>query len=521
MNRAATTLRRDLIGLTLLSLAIVTLHLPAPAQQFQPRLDTWLALPPNEQLYREGLDDRKGMGRIFVPAMTTPANEPLYAVFHDGELLGEKLMGSSFFLAPGHYTVILGTGTLEQRIHREVDVPREATVIIEPSWCSLTVEVIDESRNNFPQDLQTFGVTTGESFGILPAINPELGQQLQTLILQPGLYKIVKRGQDFNTFVDFATVLLEAGAYTPFTVVINSVTRGFTGAGILTRATQLRRLRYWKVFAAVHGNVILTSKNSESAREVGTDLSLLTQFENRLLFDHFPHYYLSSNLLDIGALKQHRAQFVINRDRLQFKNTYVYFLLNWLGGYGRLEVSTHMLPSILLFDPPRSIILQDPDGRTLDTVNVSRFEAAPALYPLAMKEGVGVNITPVKRFNARLSLRSGLGFRQSYNHQVYRQSEKVDTLYQRSPDSHLRGLETSLVTNFAFFQNLVITTELDVLFPFEDIGRPVTDLENFVSLGVSKHITIEHTLRLQRHPADFDYIYQEQLVSIRLSYFLF
>jgi hypothetical protein len=481
---------------------------------------TWLAPSPNEQLYKEGLDDVKGMGRLFVPAMTTPANEPLYAVFRAGDLMGERVMGSSFFLEPGTYTVILGTGNLEQRIHRDVVIPREGTVILEPDWCSLTVEIIDESRNSYSQDLQIFSVSTGESFGILPAINPELGEQLQTLVLPQGLYKIVKRGRDFNTFVNFATVLLEEGVYTPFTVVVNSVTEDFTGAGILSSTSQLKQIKHWRIFGALHGNVILTANNL-SSRDLRTNVTLISQFENRLLFDRFPHYYLSSNLLDLGALKQHGARFVINQDRLQLKNTYVYFILNWLGGYARLEASTHLLPTMLLFDPPKSITLLDPSGRIEGRkVNVTKFEAAPILFPLGLKEGLGVNITPVKKFNTRISIRSGLGYRQNYNHNVYYQSGAIDTLYQRSPNNSLRGLETSLVSNLSFFQNLVITTELDVLFPF---GREkeVMDLENFISYGVTKNITLEHTLRLQRNPTLYDYIIQEQLVSIRLSYYLF
>ena len=485
------------------------------------RFDTWLAAPPKEQLYREGFDDQKGVGRIFVPAMTTPANEPLYAVFRDGKLVGERLMGSSFFLEPGTYTVILGTGNIEQRVHREVVVNREETVVIDPTWCSLTIEVIDESRNSFPQDLQIFNATTGESYGILSAINPELGEQLQTLILQPGLYKIVKRGLDFNTFVNFATLLLEPGVYTPFTVVINSstITKDFTGAGIITRASQLRQLKQWKVYAAVHGNVIITSDNNTS-KNLRTNLSLLSQLENRLLFDRFPHYYLSNNLLDLGALKQYGAKFVINQDRLQLKNSYVYFFLNWLGTYGRFDALTHLAPRIALFDSLRTITLHDTKGNfRQQKIGVTQFEKAPPIFPIELKEGIGVNITPLKRFNARLSIRSGLGYQQVYNHDnVY--SEVSDALYKQVENSFVRGMEASLVSSLVFFQNVTVTTQLDVLFPFGG-QKTIVDLENFVSLRITKQISLEHTFRLKQNPARDDYLIQEHLISVRLSYYFF
>lgn len=231
--------RGSLIAITILYL----ISHPASAQTVKTRHETWLSSPPLQQLYSEGLDDQKGMGRIFVPSITNPNNEPFYAVFRNDELVGERNMGASFFLLPGAYTVVLGSGTFDQRIHKDIEVRLEETVIIEPDWCALTIEIIDESRNNFRQDLQVFDVTTATPIAVLPSINPELGEQLQTLLLPPGLYKILKRGRDFNTFVNFATVLLEAGSYTPFTIVIDSQTGNFTGAGIIVQGTELKQIR--------------------------------------------------------------------------------------------------------------------------------------------------------------------------------------------------------------------------------------------------------------------------------------
>jgi len=494
--------------------------------------ETWLTPSPSLQLYIEELDDRKGLGRIFVPAMTSPGNEPFYAVFQEEELVGEKSMGASFFLTPGSYTVILGTGTLEQRIRREVEIRREETVILKPDWCALTIEVIDETRSYFKQDLQIFRVATLESYGILPFINPELGEQLQTLILPSGLYKVVKRGADFNTYVNFATVLLEPGTYTPYTIVIDSESGDFKGAGILTAAAQLRQRRNWSLFGAVHGHAILTSANDKSSKDIKTNLTILSQFENRLLFDRFPHYYLSNNLLELGALRQEGAKFIIDRDRLQLKNTYVYYLLDWLGGYGRFEVTTHLFPATIQFDPPRDVIFLDLEGREKrQELNDTEVESAPALFPFELKEGLGVNVTPLKTFIARLSLRTGFGFRQTYNRDVYQERkdlERIDTTrnitvtyIERVEDSFRRGLETSLISNLALLRNLIITTDLDVFFPFNEWNKPELDLENFISLGVTKNISIEHTLRIERTPADYDWTIQEQFVSIRFSYFLF
>jgi hypothetical protein len=509
--------------LTYLYCLLVIVSVVGTAYSAEPgasRYDTWIAAPPEAQIYNEAQDDQKGMGRIFVPAMTNAQNEPFYAVFQGDTLIGEKTMGSSFFLPAGKYSVILGTGTLEQRIRKEVEIGREQMVIITPDWSALTVDIIDQSRNNYKQDLQIFNLITGETFGIIPSINPDLGEQLPTLILKPGLYKIVKRGQDFNTFVNFTTVLLESGAYTPYTIVINSDTKDFTGAGILSSSLQKRTISHWQRYAAVHGSVIVNSSNDISSRTLRTDLTLLGQFENRMLYDNFPHYYNSTNLVELGAQQQSGAKFGLTQNRIQLKNTYVYYILGWLGGYGRLDVTSHPMPTTYLFSTNTNVTLLDQNGDTTSIKhNVSQFETQPALFPLGFKEGVGINVTPLKRFNARLSFRTGFGLQQDFRNNVY-QAISGDTVYQKQKNSYVRGLETSVVSNLIFFSNLGMTTELDVLFPFGGEERRI-DIENYITLGISKYVTIEHTFRFSHDRSSSPWDIQEQFVSVRISYYIF
>ncbi|MBT7618508.1 MAG: hypothetical protein HN590_14600 [Calditrichaeota bacterium] len=490
------------------------------AQVVEDPYQTWLSLPPSQQLYVEGADDQKGMGRIFVPAITSPANEPFYAVFQGEELIGERRMGSSFFLPPGKYSIIFGTGSIQQRIQREIDIDRGQTIIFDPDWCALSVDVIDESRNNFKKDLQVYDNETLENFGILSAINPELGEQLQSLLLEPGLYKIVPRGSDPNTFVNFATVHLETGTYTPYTLVINSQTGDFIGSGILPFATRTKQNSLWKHFPAVHGSIIINDANNVTEEESKINISVLTQFENRLLYDQLPHFLLSNNLIEIGALRQEKQTFLITQDRVQLKNTYVYYFLPFLGGYTRFEVSTHLFPTISRFETGRDITLRDLDLIEEVLTNVDDVELEPSLFPLGLKEGIGVNITALRTFTSRLNIRAGFGYRQTYNKSVYKQSSFDVNLYQRIPNNFVRGFETSLISNLSILNNLTITTELDVLFPTGSMDLPVVDLENTSTLGLTRNVTLEHIFRLNRDPA-LDWTVREQFLSVRISYFFF
>jgi len=492
------------------------------AQVAEDPYQTWLSLPPSQQLYVEGEDDQKGMGRIFVPAITSPANEPFYAVFQGEELIGERRMGSSFFLPPGKYSIIFGTGSIQQRLRREIDIDRGQTIIFDPDWCALTVDVMDESRNNpeVKKDLQVYANETLEYFGIISAINPELGEQLQTLLLEPGLYKIIPRGTDPNTFVNFATVHLETGTYTPYTLVINSKTGDFIGSGILPFAARAKQNSLWKHYPAVHGSIIINDANNVSEEESKINISVLTQFENRLLFDQLPHFLLSRNLVEIGALRQEKQTFLITQDRVQLKNTYVYYFLPFLGGYTRFEVSTHLFPTISRFDSGKDITMRDLDLNDEIHYNVDDVELEPSLFPLGMKEGIGVNITALRTFTSRLNIRAGFGYRQTYNESVYKQSSDDVNLYERIPDNFVRGFETSLISNLSILNNLTITTELDVLFPTGSIDKPVVDLENTSTLGLTRNVTLEHIFRLNRDPA-LEWTIMEQFLSVRISYFFF
>ncbi len=504
----------------LFSLLGITICYAAEIGEQDDRYTSWLSPPSWQQLYAEGRDDQKGMGRIFIPAMTSPSMEPPYAVFQDGELIDETPMGSSMFLKPGNYTILIGSGIIEQRIRREVTITREQTYMLEPDWCAITVEVIDESRNSFKEDLQIYDTKTFQNMGIIPAINPELGEHLETQLLSPGLFKIIERGYDPNTYVNFTTVLLEESTYTPYTVVISSQTGDFIGSGILSSTQRQRVNQNWKMFGVMHGTVVWNSANNVTEKNSKTNISVLAQFDSRITYEKMPYYYLASSLIELGSLRPETGKFQITQDRIQLKNTFVYYLLSWFGGYGRLELTTHAFKTVSCFDSPRNIILRDLNANDTYLNNIKEIKLEPSLFPLGLKEGIGANITPLRTYNARISFRTGFGYRQTYNNDVFRQSSLASNVYERIPNIFVRGIESSLISNLAIWRNLSITTEIDVLFPIDDLQEPVYDLENTTTLSLTRNVSLEHVFRMSHNPA-FSWTIQEQFVTVRISYFVF
>lgn len=222
----------------------------------------------------------------------------------------------------------------------------------------------------------------------------------------------------------------------------------------------------------------------------------------------------------MGTQKLRESRFTIKPDRSQLKNTYIYFLEKWVGGYFRLDCLTHLFPTKELYSEKRWLYRYNQDNRLIDSIEADQFTFQPAFYPLELKEGLGLNITPISTYRVKLSLRGGFGFRQSFNKGVYRESDSPGKFY-RVSNQFQKGFETSFLSFFALPFNISVTSELDALFPIESQSEVVIDFSNHTSWLLTRRVSLDHILRVKRDRALYSYNRVEQLVSIRLSYYLF
>jgi len=68
---------------------------------------------------------------------------------------------------------------------------------------------------------------------------------------------------------------------------------------------------------------------------------------------------------------------------------------------------------------------------------------------------------------------------------------------------------------------MMITSELDILFPSGTNKELVYDWENNLNLRLSKNISIDYTFRFKRDPSIVSYVQTEQILLLRYSYILF
>ncbi len=483
----------------------------------------WIAPPPQYQLDQEGLDDVKGLGRIFLPTMTNSDFEPVYTVFQNDSMIKVQKMGKSVFLRPGKYTITFGSGTLDQMMTRTIELRAEETRIIEPTWSGLTIRIIDELRNWLKEPYELYRLPEGEAYGIGYGADEQLGENLQTWILKPGLYKIVKLGEHVNTYVNFATVRLLPGDLTQYTIVIDSETKNFKGAGILESEMKSRSRTNWTTYGALYGSFTLNRANNITSEEEQTSMAFVAQLDYNINYNTKQHYFLSRGLIEEGwNMQQEQSSFRSYLDNIRLKNTYIFYFLSGIGLYGRFFLETNLFETIYYYDKPTTVIFYDKEGNVKKRhVDVKDISVSPKFSPLELKEGLGINISFIRSLRANFNIRMGMGFRQNINWKLFTQNTDDDTTFFEKESAYLRGPEASVLGNLRIFRNVMITSELDMLIPSGQDNQLVYDWENNLNYRVSKNISIDYTVRIKKDPSIVPYVQSEQILLLRYSYILF
>ncbi|MCK4546238.1 MAG: hypothetical protein KAW17_02245 [Candidatus Eisenbacteria sp.] len=504
-------------------MALALLPWGALAQEADPY--AWDRPSPGEQRDAEAMIIPWGQGSIFAPAMTNPEYEPLYSVYAGDSLLAVQTMGRSILARPGRYKVCLGSGAMDQRIEQTVEVHRGHATMVTPAWGGLVVSILDETRNSVKESYEIFRMSDAKSFGVGTSYEEEMGEHPITWILPPGLYKIVGLGESFNTYVNFATVDLRPGGLTRFTIVQNTVTGDFVGAGVVELGGAVRKIEDWQAYTAFHGSFIMNRSQQTTEDDPQTDLTFSSQMEARLRYERERHSVLSRTLIDEGFSKQEGLDFRTVLDRVSLKNVYVFDVIPHIGLYGRFIVESRLFRAHHYFEEgdTTSYVKIDEDGQLIKRSRGESVELSPNFFPLSLQEGVGVNLILLRSLRASLYVLSGYGFRQTYTFDVFKEI-KDDTTYavpvfQEVPSTTLRGFESWIMGELRISRNLLINAELDMLFPSRGQGDPVYELEAIFSLRLTKEISLHYTMRWR--DANSPYVQRESIMQLRYTYLLF
>ena len=487
-----------------------------------------------EPLSEEDETTDEGYGLLLLPALSRTDNEPYYSVFgEDGEERSGK-MGTPLTLPAGLYELRYGSGKSKQLMTQE-DIrvyPRYKT-ILEPDWGCLVVDVIDRQRNYTKVRYELWDLITGDSYGSEFPAEEEIGEQSTVWVLRSGYYKLTVNNEPFNTYSNFTTTYVEKGEIKKITIVMDTDDEGnptnLIGAGVLEASFLESSVGNLRFSSSIHGNVNLNSDNENEQDKSETSIILDAQLQSYLIYDKDPLHYTMKSLIEVGTSKTSNEDFQLAADEFDLKNTGIYYFMKDLGIYGRLDANSHFFNSYYYGAADFYCTKIDADGNTVqDSVLVDKVKLKPAIFPLILKEGIGINYRILNLSRVNLSLRLGFGMRQEINNDVYQlwNSQTVGGIeyreYRELEYISKTGTEVSLVGSFQLPFNISYNLNADFLFPFNDEKNYTMEWENVFNAKIFRYISLDYKLKLIHKMPEMmdDYIALNHTLFLRVTYFL-
>lgn len=374
---------------------------------------TWETAPLAEQMSSDKKNIPMGKGGIFVPRFTQANDEPDVEVMTlDGVSLKTGEPGQTFGVEPGIYYVFVGSGSHRQRMVRQIEVIESKTTPVMPDWAGLNIETVDSTTIAFRGEYELVRIDEFEPFGRGFGADPELGEKAKTWILRPGLYKILGRGEGYNTLKNFITVRLLPGEMVNVLLIQRPEDMAIISGGSVNSVSGTRITSNWKYGANIGGNIQFSGKSDELTNRttLNSDLSLRTSLWLR--YNHNPFEWESNLLLDegINLSADNLSDLIAAPDDFRLISLFVWRLLKWAGPYGRVELRTNLLPSrIRREDDKLSFCVLNKDSSINHFDTAISYKIKKSLCPLKLDLDFGANVDVINLRMVELKLRGGFG----------------------------------------------------------------------------------------------------------------
>jgi hypothetical protein len=182
--------------------------------------------------------------------------------------------------------------------------------------------------------------------------NRAAGEPPLAFDLPPGLYKIVRSGESFDTRTDFATVNLTADADMDYVIVVEPGTQAFRGSGVVTdELPEGVTIAGVRIALNAGGTISLNQQRSVVGQTDGVH-GLYGLFGNfSLVFDRDDHFLNVGSDLDLQLLDRPAASVYATTDRFSADALYAYNIQNpYIGPYVRGSFRTSVFPGYLFLN---------------------------------------------------------------------------------------------------------------------------------------------------------------------------
>ena len=436
---------------------------PHSALWLESAMKTWDAPPLSEQIDEDSRMIPVGKGAVFIPRFSDPALEPTVQINDSaGKMCAWGETGKKYPLEPGEYSVVLGSGSMNQRVVKKISVVEGRDVPVIPDWCGLSIDVVDENNLPFRGVYEMARLDSFETYGRSYGRDLTRGERVKTWILKPGLYKIFTAGASYNTLTNFITVRLVPGEFRRVIIIENQKDLKIVGGGVINpSAISSHRQSHWSHNLNVGGTIMfnatkdrVTTENTDNL----TDVAFLTLFDlkyKRGSIDWETNVFWKEGLNFVNLLL---SDITYTGDDFRITSLYVWrVIFSWLGPYCRTEFRTHFFPVYTRFEknaPNHYFIVLNPDTtlQEIDSKKTSK-EIQPIFSPLTGEVGVGTNIDMFSRDNYDAKLRLGIGYsqinlwNQKYDWNPKYQSDTLTDIF-RKIDTDSAQLENALKGNY-------------------------------------------------------------------------
>jgi hypothetical protein len=395
---------------------------PQSASWLDQAMKTWNAPPISQQIDEDPKIVPIGKGGIFIPRFSDPTLEPTIQINDpSGKLTAWGETGKKYTLEPGEYSIILGSGSMNQRIIKKITVAEGRVEPIVPDWCGLSIDIVDESNQPFRGTYEMARLDTFAAFGRSYGRDMTRGERVKTWILKPGLYKVFSAGMSYNTLTNFITVRLLPGEFVRVVVIENDVKDvKILGGGVVNVNTPASRiLSAWTHNLNVGGTIMLNATSDKIVphnTDNLTDIAFLTLFEENykkgsIDWENDIFWKEGFNTdFDFSSIAN-----IDMADDFRLTSLAVWrVILPWLGPYCRIQLSMRLLPLFRRFEKNDLnhffiVLNSDSSLQEIDTSSRSKI-LKPVFSHIAAEAGVGTNIDIITRDYYDAKLRVGLGY---------------------------------------------------------------------------------------------------------------
>jgi hypothetical protein len=504
----------------------------------------WLEPPAEQQLSQDETVIPVGKGAVFVPSMTGPEYEPPAMLVSDEEVVSVPL-GQRFLVDPGQYVVVVSAGTPAQGVSQAIEVLEGETTLVPVTWGALRIEVTDDHRIPHRGSYEIISAQTREVVGTGFGVDTLQGEILQTWLLAPGLYRLVRVGRDYRALKDYATVQVPEAGFVRYRLVLDEETGEFLGAGVLLPdefATAMRENQRWfrSVVVGFDGSLV-NSRNVVGAVNQ-TQYAASAYADAQLAFTSKPHQFTALAQVEEGASQiipqEGTPQPLLKAtDRLRADLLYTYNFEGRTGPYVRNSVDSQAFPTEVLITEDTTVLVTGLDGETLSTSYTANetMRTAEAGMPSLFREGVGINTSFLeKNRSTNFNLRLGYGMRQNLygGALVLDDVNSTDEIEYRAVDTWFeQGVEATIVASVRLPGWVVYSTDVEFFAPFrsfdlqagpgEDRVLPSVSWRNTLSVRLTRNLALNYYLNVVSEPQVLDARQVEQSLLLRTSWALF